>query len=217
MSAARRARSSGTGASFRRRRAVGELGEQFSVMRRRPRQRPFGCGLHRCRCLGPRRLPRGHAFITQKRLQWEGPKVKGAVLAARLDQHGKLPVIPGPAEWPEPGIQIQTLLRDVGIEVFPIRIVLFDQGNFPRTSPLFDFLFARNCACWVVVNLEPNQATNIIFRCEARQQLLPVLVYSAHKAARDAKVERSLFFAREQIDVEQLKSPEPALDSGFAG
>lgn len=67
------------------------------------------------------------------------------------------------------------------------------------------------------MDFEPNEAANVVAGGEAGEYLFLMLMGSPHKIACHAKVQRSLFSACEQVNVEQINSPVSLLDSGSAG
>jgi hypothetical protein len=86
------------------------------------------------------------------------------------------------------------------IEVIPIRILLFNELDFPAALPLFQSLLSVNRGLRGAELLEMYQPVNLIFLRKPTNEFLAMLVDPSHKIIRDADVECSAYAARKDVD-----------------
>ena len=87
-----------------------------------------------------------------------------------------------------------------GAEVFPSRIVAFDQPDFLLVTPLLDFFLARDGHAYVSEEFIVHKAENAVSGRESRDEAGAVLRDTAFQIVCDARVEVSRA-ARKDIDV----------------
>ena len=99
-------------------------------------------------------------------------------------------------------------------EVFPSRVLCFDQRNLLLTQPSFDCFLAGYGMTHILEPLEVYKTMDSIFAGEARQSVVLVLPDSVTDVIRDADVENS-GLAGHDVDVIIVHWPAgPSLRSG---
>jgi hypothetical protein len=83
-----------------------------------------------------------------------------------------------------------------------VRVVAFEQIDFPVALPLFDLLLAAERGSRRLVNLKPNESIDLVALGEAGNEFILVLPNSPPEVGCRAEVEGSIRFAGEQVDVE---------------
>lgn len=79
--------------------------------------------------------------------------------------------------------------------------MLFDEGDFPSSLPIFQLLFACNCGIDIRCFFEVDEAVHLIFGSETGNGIVFVLGYPMHEIIGDADIERAVTFARKDIDI----------------
>ena len=91
---------------------------------------------------------------------------------------------------------------------------ILDQPNLPLPTPLLDFFFTGNRSRRIVVGFKPDQTINIVPGRKSWRSFSFVLIYPPYQIPGDAKIERPVFPAGQEIDKHR---PAVRLDSGLAG
>ncbi len=92
------------------------------------------------------------------------------------------------------------LQSQIDRQINPLRILRFNQVDLPRTMPVLQLLFPRNCIRHIIKHLKSNQAIDRTFRRMSGNQIVSVLIKPLKQIRRHADVQRSMGFAREYID-----------------
>ena len=87
-------------------------------------------------------------------------------------------------------------MRDLPVEVRPIRVLFLDQPDFPRPIPPFELLLARDCDIYIFVRFEPDQPVNAIFLGEALHNIVRMLPRAMKHIIRHTDVECAVSPAR---------------------
>src|SRR5438874_4359143 len=93
------------------------------------------------------------------------------------------------------------LAADRLVQIFPLRILHFDQFHLPITLPFLKFFFAGNRCSRIIVDFEPNEPCDIVLGREAGDGLYSVLLDPAHDIVCHAHVNRSILSARQDVHV----------------
>ena len=89
----------------------------------------------------------------------------------------------------------------IGIHITPMRVYLFNQLNFPGSSPLLDALFFGNSVNYIHILAKPNKQGTIVFRGETAQYFIAMLPYTARKISRHARIQRAIFARSHDVNV----------------
>src|SRR6185437_13307170 len=116
-------------------------------------------------------------------------------LGILVDQDAHLFVAPAQA-----GAQLG-LLRNLIVEILPIRIHLLDQIHFPVAPPFFNLLFSGYCCDDRFMTLEPDQARNSMLRSKTGHAMRSVLPCPAQQVVCDSHVQRAIGLASKNIYV----------------
>ena len=81
-----------------------------------------------------------------------------------------------------------------------MRIVSFDQIDFPLTVPTLQLFLAHDRKLHVAEHLEADQTVDSVTAGETAGDALPVPVEPLDEAARHADIQRSTRLAREDVD-----------------
>ena len=84
-------------------------------------------------------------------------------------------------------------------KVMPIRVVTVDKIDLPRSVPVFELLFARDCGDHGPVDFEVNQPVDGVTFGETRLSALAMLPHPAEQIRGHAAVERAVILARKNI------------------
>ncbi len=93
------------------------------------------------------------------------------------------------------------LVIELQVEVDPIRILFFNEPDFPRPVPLLDLVFARFCSIACVIQFIPNESIHVIAAGESRAASFLMGVNSRGDIIRVATIQCTVFLARKQVDV----------------
>ena len=85
-------------------------------------------------------------------------------------------------------------------QILPVRVVTFNQGDFPVAQPAFDSLFARDRGLHRFGRFEPDQTRDVVLFREAVEGSIAVLDDAADQIRRRAGVERAVMAAGEDVD-----------------
>src|SRR5690348_7184983 len=88
------------------------------------------------------------------------------------------------------------------IKIIPIRVVLFNQSNLPSSFPFLQSLLPLDRILGIVELLEIDQPRDVVFLCEAFDQLRLVLRDAPDQIVGDTDVQRAADAASENVDVE---------------
>lgn len=86
---------------------------------------------------------------------------------------------------------------DVGPEVAPGGVGLFDQGDLPGAVPVFELFFATDGGRHVVVKFEVNQQVHAVFLRKAFCGVIAMLPDALRQIARNANVQGAVLATRE--------------------
>ena len=85
--------------------------------------------------------------------------------------------------------------------VFPDRILAFDQLHFPRPAPSLDALLAQDRLRDLGMGFIPDEAEDVVATGEAVGPSAAVFGNTAHEVIGDAAIERPVRAAGEKIDI----------------
>ena len=86
------------------------------------------------------------------------------------------------------------------MEIAPVGIGLFDQGNFPGPQPLFQTLLAMNCRSHRMMVLIPDQLADAVFLREAFRTAVLVVANPHPQGTGHADVNRSVLLTGDDVD-----------------
>jgi hypothetical protein len=89
------------------------------------------------------------------------------------------------------GIQLKNFL----IQIFPLRIILFNQSYFPCPVPLFQLLLSWYRTVNICCLLKMYQEMNLILFCKSFFSIMFVFVDSSYKVICNTNIECSILFA----------------------
>src|SRR6185312_14103507 len=107
-----------------------------------------------------------------------------------------------------------------GIQVIPIRIVLFDQLNLPGACPFLKPLFTANRVFRIVVLLEMNELRDAVPLRESWSPLLAMLIDTPDEIAGNANIQCSAEAGRKNVNPVALLAHRASVFTGspaFAG
>ncbi len=87
-------------------------------------------------------------------------------------------------------------------EVFPVRIGLFDEANFPSAFPALDLVFASFGSLARIMRFIPDEEINFVFAGEGGALAFFVLVCAPGDIVCVSAIERAILAIGEQVDVE---------------
>jgi hypothetical protein len=105
--------------------------------------------------------------------------------------------------------------RDFFVEVVPIRVALFDQGQLPYALPMLHRPLALYRDANVLRAFEIYEVVNLVFLGEALDEALLVLIDAPNQIVGHADLESAISAAREDVYIVEHTLREP--ESGCAG
>src|SRR5215467_4480830 len=98
------------------------------------------------------------------------------------------------------GTQGQTLIRQLIVEVTPLRIMVLNQFKLPGAPPFLDPLFAEDGIGHGPVKFGKDQPVDSVVLHKAGHCIRPMLPDAANEIVGDAGIKRTVAFARKDID-----------------
>ena len=87
----------------------------------------------------------------------------------------------------------------ISSQIKPMRIIAFNQINFPLPMPIFQLFLAQNGLFHSVKNLKPNKAMHRIFFGKAVRYFATMLMQTAHQIRRHSNINRAVMTAGQYI------------------
>ncbi len=98
------------------------------------------------------------------------------------------------------------LCQKIG-SIAPIQVLAFDKPNFPVSIPFLQLLLAADCIFRRLIFFKMHEAMNSVLLDEFRSVAGTMHLQSAADAVGYADIQRSVFSARKNVDVIQVKFP----------
>ena len=95
-------------------------------------------------------------------------------------------------------------LGEVGVEVAPGGVGLFDQAKLPGATPAFEALLAQDGAFHAGMYFVPDETVDAVFPGEARNQVGLVLPHAPRQVRGHADVKGAVALAGEDVDAGNL-------------
>ena len=85
-------------------------------------------------------------------------------------------------------------------QVNPMRVIAFNQINFPLSMPVFQLFLAQNSPLNISKQFKANQIVYRIFFSKAIRYFAAMLVHTAHQIRRHSDINRAVMTACQYID-----------------
>src|SRR5262249_39724378 len=104
-------------------------------------------------------------------------------------------------------------LRNLRPQIFPMRVISFDQIDLPSPLPFLHLEFAQPRSVQVFIGLVPDEQLTAVLLGEACDQSVAMLVRTSREVAGDADIERPVALARHDVDAAGFRRSSPKLRS----